>query len=162
MRTSSSYLLSLYSTVSHYHSSLCLPLFTEFTETFEGLGIGSRLALLKIDLKYNWIPIAAALLYGLTTPIGIAAGLGVRSTYNPGTATASIVSGSMDSISAGILIYTSLVEVCTFRLRSHIKLLLTPTDLFSIPCHSLWHTISCSTRRCWLLQMGDSPFLWVQ
>lgn len=82
-----------------------------FHQTFEGLGIGSRLALLKIDPKYNWVPVAAALLYGFTTPIGIAAGLGVRSTYNPGTATASIVSGTMDSISAGILIYTSLVEL---------------------------------------------------
>ncbi|KAF9786426.1 ZIP-like iron-zinc transporter [Thelephora terrestris] len=82
-----------------------------FHQTFEGLGIGSRLAFLEVDKKHNWVPIAAALLYGLTTPIGIAAGLGVRSTYNPGTATASIVSGTMDSISAGILIYTSLVEL---------------------------------------------------
>jgi len=82
-----------------------------FHQTFEGLGIGSRLALLKIGEKHDWIPTAAAILYGLTTPVGIAAGLGVRSTYNPGTATASIVSGTMDSISAGILIYASLVEL---------------------------------------------------
>ena len=84
-------------------------------ETFEGLGIGSRLAFLEVDKKYNWVPVAAAFLYGLMTPIGIAMGLGVRSTYNPGTPTASIVSGTMDSIGAGILIYTSLVEVCTFQ-----------------------------------------------
>jgi solute carrier family 39 (zinc transporter), member 1/2/3 len=54
---------------------------------------------------------AGALLYGITTPVGIAAGLGVRSTYNPGSTTALIVSGIMDSLSAGILIYTGLVEV---------------------------------------------------
>ena len=54
---------------------------------------------------------AGALIYGLTTPVGIAAGLGVRSTYNPGSATASIVSGVLDSLSSGILIYTGLVEV---------------------------------------------------
>ncbi|KAF9646231.1 ZIP zinc/iron transport family [Thelephora ganbajun] len=82
-----------------------------FHQTFEGLGIGSRLALLKVDEKYNWVPIAGAFLYGFTTPVGIAAGLGVRTTYNPGTATASAVSGIMDAISAGILIYASLVEL---------------------------------------------------
>ena len=38
-------------------------------------------------------------------------GLGIRSTYNPGSTTASIVSGILDAFSAGILIYTGLVEV---------------------------------------------------
>lgn len=55
--------------------------------------------------------ITGAVLYGLTTPIGIAAGLGVRTTYNPNSTTASIVSGVLDSFSAGILVYTGLVEV---------------------------------------------------
>ena len=50
-------------------------------------------------------------MYGLCTPVGIAVGLGVRTTYNPGSTTASIVSGVLDAISAGILIYTGLVEL---------------------------------------------------
>ncbi|XP_006461790.1 hypothetical protein AGABI2DRAFT_118644 [Agaricus bisporus var. bisporus H97] len=82
-----------------------------FHQMFEGLGVGSRLAQLKIDDKYNWVRYAGAALYGITTPVGIAAGLGVRTTYNPGTAKASIVSGVLDSLSAGILIYTGLVEL---------------------------------------------------
>ncbi|KAF9007211.1 ZIP zinc/iron transport family [Cyathus striatus] len=82
-----------------------------FHQTFEGLGVGSRLAYMTLPQKYNWIPIAGAFLYGITTPIGIAAGLGVRTTYNPGTPKASIVSGVMDSLSSGILIYTGLVEL---------------------------------------------------
>lgn len=90
-------------------------LLTVPSETFEGLGIGSRLALLKVGEKYKWVPITGAIVYGLTTPIGIAAGLGVRTTYNPGTATASVVSGIMDAVSAGILIYASLVEVRTLH-----------------------------------------------
>jgi solute carrier family 39 (zinc transporter), member 1/2/3 len=81
------------------------------TEMFEGLGIGSRLAYMRLPAKYNWVPIAGALLYGITTPIGIAVGLGVKTTYNPGSTTASIVSGVLDSLSAGILLYTGLVEV---------------------------------------------------
>ena len=78
---------------------------------FEGLGLGSRLAYLKLPTKYNHVAYIAALLYGLTTPIGIAAGLGVRSTYNPDSKTASIVSGIMDALSSGVLIYTGLVEL---------------------------------------------------
>jgi len=84
-----------------------------FHQTFEGLGVGSRLAYMQPHLphKYRNVAIYGGLLYGITTPVGIAAGLGVRSTYNPGSTTASIVSGVMDSLSAGILIYTGLVEL---------------------------------------------------
>lgn len=78
---------------------------------FEGLGLGSRLAYLRLPESYNYVAIVAAILYGLTTPIGIAAGLGVRTTYNPESTTASIVSGVMDALSSGVLIYTGLVEV---------------------------------------------------
>ncbi|KAI0730933.1 ZIP zinc/iron transport family [Earliella scabrosa] len=82
-----------------------------FHQTFEGLGVGSRLAFLRLPPKYNYVPIVGAILYGITTPVGIAAGLGVRETYNPGSATASIVSGVLDSFASGILLYTGLVEL---------------------------------------------------
>ncbi|KAF8817477.1 ZIP-like iron-zinc transporter [Phlegmacium glaucopus] len=82
-----------------------------FHQSFEGLGIGSRLAYLELPDKYRWVPYAGAALYGITTPLGIAIGLGVRSSYNPDSTTASIVSGVLDSLSAGILIYTGLVEL---------------------------------------------------
>jgi len=82
-----------------------------FHQTFEGLGLGSRLAVMQLPPKYHYVPIIAALLYGLTTPIGIAAGLGVRTTYNPDSTKASIVSGVLDALSSGILIYTGLVEL---------------------------------------------------
>jgi len=82
-----------------------------FHQTFEGLGIGSRLAQLQLPMKYNYVPILAGLLYGITTPLGIAVGLGVRRTYNPGSTTASIASGVLDALSAGILLYTGLVEL---------------------------------------------------
>ncbi|KAJ6545292.1 ZIP-like iron-zinc transporter [Mycena capillaripes] len=82
-----------------------------FHQTFEGLGLGSRLAFIKLPPQYNYVPVLAAIIYGLSTPVGIAVGLGLRSSYNPGSATASIVSGVLDSLSAGILIYTGLVEL---------------------------------------------------
>lgn len=61
--------------------------------------------------QYNYVAYCGAFLYGITTPLGIAVGLGVRSTYNPDSTTASIVSGVLDSLSAGVLIYTGLVEL---------------------------------------------------
>ncbi len=66
------------------------------TETFEGLGVGSRLAYLVLPHKYRHVPYIGAFLYGITTPLGIAVGLGVRTTYNPGST---------------ILLYTGFVEL---------------------------------------------------
>ncbi|KAF5362167.1 hypothetical protein D9756_002244 [Leucocoprinus leucothites] len=82
-----------------------------FHQTFEGLAIGTRLAHMKLPAGYRWVPYAGAILFGLTTPLGIAVGLGIRGLYNPGSTTASIVSGTLDSLSAGILVYTGLVEL---------------------------------------------------
>ncbi|KAJ7097268.1 ZIP-like iron-zinc transporter [Mycena belliarum] len=82
-----------------------------FHQTFEGLGLGSRLAFIPLAPRHNYVPVVAALVYGLSTPLGIAAGLAVRTRYAPGSAAASLVSGVLDSLSAGILIYTGLVEL---------------------------------------------------
>jgi solute carrier family 39 (zinc transporter), member 1/2/3 len=82
-----------------------------FHQTFEGLGLGSRLALAPWPKSKRWTPYLLGLGYGLSTPLAIAIGLGVRKTYPPGSQTTLIVNGVFDSISAGILIYTGLVEL---------------------------------------------------
>lgn len=82
-----------------------------FHQTFEGLGLGSRLAATPWPKSKRWTPYLFALCYGLSTPISMAVGLGVRETYSPGSQTGLIVEGVFDSISAGILIYTGLVEL---------------------------------------------------
>lgn len=61
--------------------------------------------------RASWLPSILCSAYGLTTPIAIAVGLSLRNTYDPGSFTAKVVSGVLDSISAGILIYTGLVEL---------------------------------------------------
>jgi len=81
-----------------------------FHQSFEGLGIGARMSAIPFPKK-SWLPWFLCAAYGLTTPIAIAIGLGLRTTYNSGSFTANIVSGVLDSISAGILIYTGLVEL---------------------------------------------------
>ncbi|KAH0362594.1 ZIP zinc/iron transport family, partial [Aureobasidium melanogenum] len=83
-----------------------------FHQSFEGLGIGARLSDIPFPARLRgWLPWLLCIAYGLTTPICIAIGLGLRTTYNPNSFTANIVSGILDSISAGILIYTGLVEL---------------------------------------------------
>ena len=82
-----------------------------FHQSFEGLGIGARMSAIPFKPARSWMPWALCAAYGLTTPIAIAIGLGVRTTYNPGSFTANVVSGVLDAISAGILIYTGLVEL---------------------------------------------------
>ncbi|KAF2440375.1 putative Low-affinity zinc transporter of the plasma membrane [Karstenula rhodostoma CBS 690.94] len=82
-----------------------------FHQMFEGLGLGSRLAMVPWPKSKRWTPYVMGVAYGLSTPIAIAIGLGVRTSYPPGSATTLLTNGVFDSISAGILIYTGLVEL---------------------------------------------------
>ncbi|KAI2466007.1 ZIP zinc/iron transport family [Annulohypoxylon bovei var. microspora] len=82
-----------------------------FHQTFEGLGLGSRLATAQWPRSKAWMPYVLALGYALSTPISIAIGLGVRTSLQPGSPKTLIINGIFDSISAGILIYTGLVEL---------------------------------------------------
>lgn len=82
-----------------------------FHQLFEGLGLGTRIALATWPKNRSYIPWLLALAYGVCTPISIAIGLGVRQSYPPNSATSLITSGIFDSVSAGILIYTGLVEL---------------------------------------------------
>ncbi|KAK5943045.1 low-affinity Zn(2+) transporter zrt2 [Knufia obscura] len=82
-----------------------------FHQTFEGLGLGARIASTPWPKGKNWTPYLLGIAYGFTTPIAIAIGLGVRQSYPPGSRTTLLVNGVFDSISAGILIYTGLVEL---------------------------------------------------
>ncbi|KAF2110017.1 Zinc/iron permease [Lophiotrema nucula] len=82
-----------------------------FHQTFEGLGLGARLATVPWPKSKRWTPYILGIAYGFSTPIAIAIGLGVRKSYPPEGETTLIVNGVFDSISAGILIYTGLVEL---------------------------------------------------
>ncbi|OCL10137.1 ZIP zinc/iron transport family [Glonium stellatum] len=110
-----------------------------FHQTFEGLGLGSRLSSVPWPKSKRWTPYFLALGYGLSTPIAIAIGLGVRNTYPPGSQTTLIVNGVFDSISAGILIYTGLVELMAhefmfspYMLKAPLKVVLSAFGLMSL------------------------------
>jgi zinc transporter 1/2/3 len=80
-----------------------------FHQMFEGLGLGSRIAELYDPKTLK--PWLLSLAYGTTTPLGIAIGIGIRFSYNANSSTSLAVQGILDSVSAGILIYTSLVQL---------------------------------------------------
>jgi zinc transporter 1/2/3 len=82
-----------------------------FHQTFEGLGLGARLAEVPWPKSKRWTPYLLGLGYGVSTPIAIAIGLGVRESFAPEGRTTLLVNGVFDSISAGILIYTGLIEL---------------------------------------------------
>lgn len=82
-----------------------------FHQTFEGLGLGTRLAITVLPKMGPWVTYGFVALYALATPVAIAIGLGIRSFFEPGSPSSLITNGVLYSISAGILIYTSLVEL---------------------------------------------------
>lgn len=81
-----------------------------FHQAFEGLGIGARMSAIPFSPK-SWLPWFLCTAYGLTTPISIAAGLIVRTSFNLNSFNANIIQGVMYATSAGVLIYTALVEL---------------------------------------------------
>lgn len=78
--------------------------------------------------------------------MGIAVGLGVRSTYNPGSTRASLVSGVLDSLSAGILLYTGFVE-----LLAH-EFLFSP-EMREASLGKLLYAIACMMLGCGLMAL---------
>lgn len=80
-----------------------------FHQLFEGLALGSRLSLLK--WKSTGYKLLMATAFVLTTPLGVAIGVGVRKSFNGNNAATLVVLGTFHSLSAGILLYTALVEL---------------------------------------------------
>jgi len=58
------------------------------------------------------------LFYTLTTPSGIAIGIGINNSFNNNSNANLLAQGILDSISAGILLYDGLVNVLSPHFRS--------------------------------------------
>lgn len=93
-----------------------------FHQTFEGLGLGTRLAVAQWPKGKGWLPYTLGFAYALSTPIAIAAGLGVRTTLAPGSLQTMTINGVFDAISAGILIYTGLVELMAHEFMFNVEM----------------------------------------
>lgn len=82
-----------------------------FHQFFEGMGLGARFASAKWPDHLKRIPWYLSAVYSITTPLGIAAGLGVRHLYLENSPTSLIVVGVFDGFCSGLLIYNGLVEL---------------------------------------------------
>ncbi|CAK9308505.1 unnamed protein product [Citrullus colocynthis] len=79
-----------------------------FHQFFEGMGLGGCIS----QAQFRWRSAAAmATFFALTAPVGIGVGIGISGVYKDNSRTALIVEGSMNSASAGILIYMALVDL---------------------------------------------------
>ncbi|XP_021901531.1 zinc transporter 8-like isoform X2 [Carica papaya] len=79
-----------------------------FHQLFEGMGLGGCISQAKFQTKAIIIMVG---FFSLTTPVGIAIGIGISEIYNENSPTALIVEGILNSASAGILIYMALVDL---------------------------------------------------
>ncbi|XP_059661874.1 zinc transporter 1-like [Cornus florida] len=79
-----------------------------FHQFFEGMGLGGCISQAKFK---SLSMVIMALFFSLTTPVGIAIGIGVSSVYSETSSTALIVEGMFNAASAGILIYMALVDL---------------------------------------------------
>ncbi|THV91559.1 Zip-domain-containing protein [Aureobasidium pullulans] len=79
-----------------------------FHQMFEGLALGSRISDLKIRMVEKLLMATA---FALVTPIGMAIGIGVLNQFNGNDPSTIIAIGTLDALSAGILIYVGLVEM---------------------------------------------------
>lgn len=93
----------------HRITFICLGAMAD-VETFEGMGLGARIATLSFP-RNSLQPYLMGLTFALVTPIGMAIGLSIRTLYSPSSPAALITTGIFDSISSGLLIYASLVEL---------------------------------------------------
>ena len=77
-----------------------------FHQIFEGLALGVRLAELP---PLGRIPLAACIVYGITTPLGCCIGMGIRRENHINPEVALIVMGIFDAVGAGLLLYAGMV-----------------------------------------------------
>ncbi|URD79673.1 zinc transporter [Musa troglodytarum] len=79
-----------------------------FHQFFEGIGLGGCIVQASYRMKSM---VTMGLFFSLTTPVGIAVGMGTSSVYDGNSPTALVVEGLLDSAAAGILVYMALVDL---------------------------------------------------
>ncbi|KAL1918702.1 uncharacterized protein VTP21DRAFT_2724 [Calcarisporiella thermophila] len=105
--------VSLGVTSGREHITLLIAL--SFHQFFEGVALGTRIA----ELNYNSLakPLIMALVFALTTPLGIGIGIGVHRTYEGNYGAGLLVQAIFDSLAAGILMYSVFVELIAMEIN---------------------------------------------
>lgn len=94
---------------SFYKTLLVVIVFHQF---FEGLSLGARIALLPSKHARFWpTKFTMAIAFTLITPIGMSIGLGVINSFNGNDPSTIVTIGTLDALSAGILIWVGVVDM---------------------------------------------------
>ena len=75
---------------------------------FEGLGLGASLAQAHLPRSKT---LTMAIVFCLTTPLGVACGIAASSEFAGDSPTSLCVKGAVNALSAGVLIYLALVDL---------------------------------------------------
>ncbi|KAI8818679.1 Zinc/iron permease [Fimicolochytrium jonesii] len=105
--------LTLGAAREEFHSLLIALCFHQF---FEGLALST--VVLDAELKKRTLAIGMVIFYCFTTPIGIALGIALNSSYNENATRALISTGVLDALSAGILLYDGLANIIVPHFQS--------------------------------------------
>ncbi|KXS14386.1 Zinc/iron permease [Gonapodya prolifera JEL478] len=95
-----------------------------FHQFFEGMALSATL--LDAKFKSKTPTIVMVLLYTVITPLGVAVGVAMSDLYNPNSITALLTQGIIDSLSSGILIYDSLVNLLHVNITTNPAFLAAP------------------------------------
>ncbi|KZF23736.1 Zip-domain-containing protein [Xylona heveae TC161] len=79
-----------------------------FHQMFEGIALGTRIAALSSHMITKF---GMASAFAIITPIGMAIGTGVLKQFNGNSASTIVAIGTLDALSAGILLWVGLVEM---------------------------------------------------
>ncbi|XP_059278044.1 fe(2+) transport protein 1-like [Lycium ferocissimum] len=79
-----------------------------FHQLFEGMGLGGCILQAEYGMKMKAILV---FFFSLTTPFGIALGIGLSNVYSENSPTALIVVGLLNACSGGLLNYMALVDL---------------------------------------------------
>jgi solute carrier family 39 (zinc transporter), member 1/2/3 len=91
-----------------------------FHQFFEGIAIGgSALGAMESMTQV----LSMNLGFALTTPVGLAIGMAIRTTYSDSSVTSLWVQGILNCVAGGILLYTGLVELMTYQMTTNAEFL---------------------------------------
>ncbi|KAI9280493.1 Zinc/iron permease [Sporodiniella umbellata] len=85
-----------------------------FHQFFEGMALGTRLNEINYERWYK--PVMMGFLYICMTPIGIAIGVGIHSSFNSNSYSYVLSQAILDSLSAGILLYNAYVSLMSMEI----------------------------------------------
>ncbi|KAK4535137.1 hypothetical protein CDCA_CDCA04G1162 [Cyanidium caldarium] len=111
-----------------------------FHQFFEGVALGTTIAAAGFDW---WLSLLMVIGFALETPLGIAIGMGIASGYTPNSDASLLTRGILDSLSAGILIYTGLVELLTYFFTINAQFQMQALKWIVVTMTALWLGAIC-------------------